>query len=85
MAFGKDIFLVSKASGAKNIKMVNERLNASLKRLNTDYLDLYYGVHGLSNPKKLTPELKAWAEKMKKEGKIRYFGFSAHQNMEKCI
>jgi predicted aldo/keto reductase-like oxidoreductase len=35
----------------------------------------------LSDPDKLTPEVKAWAEKKKKEGKIRLFGFSTHANM----
>jgi len=35
----------------------------------------------LQDPDLLTPEIKAWAEQKKKEGKIRFFGFSCHGNM----
>jgi len=29
--------------------------------------------------------MKIWAEKMKTAGKLRFFGFSAHSNMEECL
>jgi predicted aldo/keto reductase-like oxidoreductase len=49
--------------------------------MNTSYIDMYYGVHGLSNPAQLTDELKQWVTKAKKRGVIRFFGFSTHKNM----
>jgi len=76
-----DIFIVSKASGANSPAEVEKHLQTSLKRMNTDYIDLYYGVHALSNPAQLTDELKQWAADAKKRGLIRYFGFSTHKNM----
>jgi len=81
----KDLFIVSKASGAKNIDDVENRLQESLKRMNTNYIDLYYGVHGLSDPANLTDELRKWAQDAKKRKLIKFFGFSTHSNMAKCL
>jgi len=77
----KQLFLVTKASGARTVTDVEERLQSSLKKMNTEYIDLYYGVHGLSDPARLTDELKQWAESAKKRNLIRFFGFSTHKNM----
>jgi len=53
--------------------------------MNTSYVDLYF-IHYESNVKKeLTDAVKVWAEKAKAEGKIRFFGFSAHKNMENSM
>jgi len=81
----KDLFIVSKASGAKNIDDIENRLHESLKRMNTNYIDLYYGVHGLSDPANLTDELRKWAQDAKKRKLIKFFGFSTHSNMAKCL
>ena len=49
--------------------------------MNTSYVDMYF-IHYVSDAKdELTDDVKAWAEKAKAEGKIRFFGFSAHKNM----
>ena len=81
----KELFIVSKASGAENAEDVEERLSTSLKRMNTDYIDLYYGVHMLSDPGRLTDELKQWAKSAKERKLIRFFGFSTHKNMAQCL
>ncbi len=81
----KDLFIVSKASGAKSVADVENRLQESLKRMNTNYIDLYYGVHGLDDPANLTSELKQWAADAKKRKLIKFFGFSTHTNMAKCL
>ncbi|MGB8226112.1 MAG: aldo/keto reductase [Sedimentisphaerales bacterium] len=81
----KDIFLVTKASGAKDAASRSDRLQASLKKMNTDYIDLYYGIHSLKDPADLTDELKQWAADAKAKGLIKYFGFSTHQNMANCL
>jgi len=81
----KKLFIVSKASRATTVEEVEQRLQTSLERMKTDYIDLYYGVHVMSNPDRLTKELKQWAEKAKKRGVIRFFGFSSHSNMAECL
>ncbi len=85
--FPKDrlkVFLVTK-SGTSDPQELTEKLNQSLRRMNTSYVDLYF-IHHVSNvQKELTDEIKAWAEKAKAEGKIRLFGFSAHKNMENSM
>jgi predicted aldo/keto reductase-like oxidoreductase len=77
----KKLFITSKASRAKTIDQVEERLQTSLKRAKTDYFDLYYGYHQCPNPALLTNELKEWAESAKKRKLIKHFGISTHQNM----
>ncbi len=79
----KDIFIVSK-SDSRSPKGIQKLLDRSLKRMKTDYIDLYF-LHGTSNPKELNEEIRAWVEKAKKAKKIRFFGFSTHKNMAKCL
>ncbi len=81
----KNLFLVTKASGAKTPKEIEKRLKTSLKRMNTDYIDLYYGLHQCSNPAWLTNGVKKWAESAKKRKLIRHFGITTHDNMSKVL
>ena len=88
----KKLFIVSKASGARRartpktvVAAVEECLQSSLKRMNTEYIDLYYGVHGLSDPAQLTDELRQWAKSAKKRKLIRFFGFSTHKNINQNL
>ena len=84
----KKLFIVSKPAlfrGPITAEKVEERFQTSLKRMNTKYVDLYYACHGLSDPAQLTDELKQWAKSAKKRNLIRYFGFSTHKNMAKCL
>ena len=77
------IFLVTK-SGAWTINGMTEELNTSLERMKTDYIDLFF-VHGISDISEMNQKTKAWAEEKKSQGKIRFFGFSTHSNMEECL
>ena len=78
------VFLVTKAATSDPAKLT-EKLNTSLQRMNTSYIDMYF-IHYVKDVKKeLSGEVKAWAEKAKAQGKIRFFGFSAHKNMEKSM
>jgi len=79
------LFIISKASFAGTVADVENRLQTSLKRMNTNYIDLYYGVHIMSNPAQLTEELKQWAENAKRRKLIRFFGFSTHSNTAQCL
>jgi predicted aldo/keto reductase-like oxidoreductase len=81
----KELFIATKASGARNVSQVEERLQMSLKRMNIDYIDLYHAPHGADDPAQLTNELKEWVESAKKRKLIRFFGFSTHSNMAKCL
>jgi aryl-alcohol dehydrogenase-like predicted oxidoreductase len=82
----KELFIVTKPlGGPKTAKDLEKSLQLSLKRMNTDYIDLYYGFKALYNPKHLTDELKQWAQSAKKRKLIRFFGFCTHTNMAKCL
>lgn len=75
------VFLVTKAAASDPNKLT-EKLNTSLHRMNTSYVDMYF-IHYVKDVKdELTSEVKSWAEKSKADGKIRFFGFSTHKNME---
>ena len=80
----KSVFLVTKASGAHSVDDMSQSLEQSLERMKTDYVDAFF-LHGISSTDVLTPEVKAWAEKMKAAKKIRFLGFSTHSNMEQCL
>ena len=75
------VFLVTKTASS-NAQELSDKLNTSLQRMNTSYIDMYC-IHYVSDVgKELTAEVKAWAESAKSKGTIRFFGFSAHKNME---
>jgi hypothetical protein len=80
----KDVFLVTKLSPRKGVDDFTSRLDESLKRLNTDYVDLLF-VHGIRSINEMEDAMTSWSQAMKKAGKIRLFGFSSHSNMEDCL
>ena len=77
----KKVFLVTKSSASSPQTLTN-KLNESLQRMNTSYIDLYFLHHVGDVKDRLTDDVRGWAEKAKTQGKIRLFGFSAHTNME---
>ena len=79
----KKIFLVTK-SHAWTLKGLTRDLDRSLERMKTDYVDLFF-KHAVRDPDGLDDDLKKWADKAKAAGKIRFFGFSTHSNMESCM
>jgi predicted aldo/keto reductase-like oxidoreductase len=79
----KQVFLVSKLSSRRGTDFT-PRLDESLKRLHTDYIDLFM-VHGIRGIDEMEANLASWSQAMKKAGKIRFFGFSTHSNMEACL
>lgn len=85
----KDVYLVTKNAGYRRakgpgaVKVFEERLNASMDRLRTDYIDSYY-LHGISGDLiglLRDPSIKAAFETLKKSGKIRFSGLSCHDAM----
>jgi len=79
----KDVFIATK-SGARTGEEIEKNLELSLKRLGTDYIDLYqfHGVNDMPTLEKiLDPEngLYQVFENAKKAGKIRHIGITSHQ------
>ena len=79
----KKIFLVTKSTQTAP-HLLTRSLETSLERMKTSYIDLYF-CHGIQDIIWLDDEIKTWAQKAKAKGKIRFFGFSTHKNMEKCL
>jgi predicted aldo/keto reductase-like oxidoreductase len=80
------VYLVTKNSkgkvaGDQAPKVYLDRLDESLARLKTDYVDSYY-IHGVGGPKELAhlsdPGVKKAFEDLKKAGKIKFAGLSCH-------
>jgi uncharacterized protein len=78
----KEIFLVTKLTTKGG--NFTERLDKSLKRLQTDHVDLFF-IHNVGDIDEMTPAIKTWAAEMKKAGKFKFFGFSTHTNMADCL
>lgn len=80
--YREEVFLMTKST-AKDAKTMQEHLEASLKRMNTDYLDLWQ-VHSVSDPDDVDNRIANGVfdvvMKAKQEGKVKHVGFTGHQN-----
>ena len=76
----------TKAGASDSEAEMMEALEGSLKRLKTDYLDIYFN-HAVNSVDRMQNE--AWAsfsEKAKAEGKIRFRGMSGHgSRLAQCL
>jgi len=73
----KKIWITSK-SDKHDPKGMESTLTRGLDRMGTDYFDMYY-LHMVEDPSPLDDDtLEATVARLKKEGKIRFFGFSCH-------
>jgi len=77
------VFIVTKLVPSRGANLT-ERLQKCLARLQTDYVDLFY-IHSITASSDMTPAFRDWGIEMKKQGKIKYFGFSTHTNMAECL
>ncbi len=77
-----EVFIMTK-SQANTAKEAQEHLEGSLKRLNCDYIDLWQ-IHSLRTPEDVENRLDEGVlevfRKAKEEGKVKYIGFTGHQN-----
>ena len=74
------VFIQTKVH-AHDEKKMRASVERSLQRLRTDYLDVLVW-HNLRTPQEISSvALFEFMSKMKKEGKTRFTGFSAHSNM----
>lgn len=77
-----EVFIMTKST-AKDAKTMEEHLNASLKRMNTDYLDLWQ-VHSVADPADVDSRIENGVfevvRKAKEQGKVKHVGFTGHRN-----
>jgi predicted aldo/keto reductase-like oxidoreductase len=72
-------------SGAKAAEALIKMVEASLKRLQSDFIDIVY-IHDVTTPEDAVhPGFQDGFRKLKEQGKIRFNGFSTHMNMAACI
>ena len=74
------VYLASKGAfyaGTRQADMM-QTLEGSLRRLRTDYIDVYFN-HAVNDVERLhNAEFYAFAERARQQGKIRYVGLSGH-------
>jgi hypothetical protein len=69
---------ITSKTGSRDAKGFEAAVNESLAALKTTYVDLYF-LHELEDPAPLDDkELRSTVDRLKKAGKIRFFGFSCH-------
>ncbi len=77
-----DIFLMTKTYST-DAKTARKHLEGSLKRMKTDYIDLWQ-VHSLQSPddvdERIENNVLDVIAEAKKSGKVRYVGFTGHQS-----
>lgn len=82
------VFLASKTKAAAGDRQADmmKALEGSLKRLRTDYLDVYFN-HSVNEVARMqNPEWHAFTERAKRDGKIRFRGMSGHGgNLVQCL
>lgn len=79
--YRKKAFIMTKNHGRTRGRF-NKQLEDSLQRLNTDYIDLLqlHEIINFGEPAKILNEgVLEEVEKAKKEGKIKYIGFTGHR------
>jgi aryl-alcohol dehydrogenase-like predicted oxidoreductase len=62
-------------------KFIVDSLEASLKRVGTDYFDIMMCPHGANSPEDLEcPEIVETFQQLKKQGKVRFLGVTSHND-----
>src|SRR5262245_6596755 len=62
-------------------KFITESIEASLKRVGTDYFDIVMCPHGANSPEDLhCPEIVETFQQLKKQGKARFLGVTSHND-----
>jgi len=79
----ENVFLTGKVYSTDPTVM-QEQLDKALKDNGTTVID-FLAIHPVDNIMVLTDDVRRWVEKVKKEEKIRFFGFCTHKNMENCL
>jgi predicted aldo/keto reductase-like oxidoreductase len=82
------VFLTSKQMAQADDKRdaMMETLESSLRRLQTDHVDVYFN-HAVNDPARLkNPEWHEFTAQARKQGKVRFVGMSGHAgNLAECL
>jgi uncharacterized protein len=82
------IFIASKVTAQPDDRKaaIMQELEGSLRRLQTDHVDVYFN-HAVNNVERLkNPEWYEFADQAKKQGKIRFTGVSGHAGrLAECL
>jgi predicted aldo/keto reductase-like oxidoreductase len=82
------VYLTSKGAFQADTRQdaMMQTLEGSLRRLQTDYIDVYFN-HAVNDVERLrNPEFYAFVERAKQQGKIRYIGLSGHSGwLVQCL
>ena len=77
----RDVAFIQSKSTARDGKTMKEHLEGTLKRMNTDYLDLWF-IHAVGSPSDVDSRIKNGVLDVvleaQKSGKVKYVGFSGH-------
>jgi len=73
----RDKIWITSKSDAHSPEGMASTLDVSLQKLRTDRLDMYF-LHALKDPAHLSKEMERKVALLKKQGKLRFFGFSSH-------
>jgi len=77
------VFLTAKVKSTDPAVM-QQQLDKVLLDNETSVVD-FLAIHVLDDVSVLTQDVRKWVEKVKKEKKIRLFGFCTHKNMDNCL
>ena len=64
--------------------VMQEQLDKLLADNETPAID-FLAIHTIDDISLLNDDVRKWAKKVKKERKIRFFGFCTHRNMDSCL
>jgi predicted aldo/keto reductase-like oxidoreductase len=79
----KQVLIQTKTAGTNRAAAMRD-LEASLRELGTDYIDIWY-LHGRNTPAEIADELFEVQREAKQQGKIRFAGVSMHFTMKEMI
>jgi predicted aldo/keto reductase-like oxidoreductase len=77
------VFLSGKVYST-NPTVMQEQLNKVLKENEISFID-FLAIQPVDDIKALNNGVRRWVEKVKREKKIRFFGFCTHKNMDTCL
>ena len=84
----EEVFVATKifAGGSTSASSMMARLDDCLKRLQTDYVDVFFN-HAVNDVARLeNEEWHRFAETAKSQGKVKYFGMSGHAGrLKECV
>jgi len=67
-------------------KLIIKSVEESLRRVGTDYFDIVHCPHAATCPEEINnPAIMEAYRELKKQGKVRFLGFTAHHNMANLL